>query len=163
MPNWREITKDNKQHYTNKNHHGKAIVTGELSGITVFDFDIAPSYYEMVEKFPDLKKVKTIKTNKGFHLYFEHDSTILTTVDAFNDYVGIDIRNGKSIVFAPPSRYKLSDGTNFQYQDLGGDILAVPEEIKSKLKQLKKKQKLEKIEMDVEKVENLKSRVMIEL
>ena len=61
------------------------------------------------------------------------------------------------------SRYKLSDGTNFQYQDLGGDILAVPEEIKSKLKQLKKKQKLEKIEMDVEKVENLKSRVMIEL
>ena len=98
MPNWREITKDNKQHYTNKNHHGKAIITGELSGITVFDFDIASSYYEMVEKFPDLKKVKTIKTNKGFHLYFEHDSTILTTVDAFNDYVGIDICNGKSII-----------------------------------------------------------------
>ena len=98
MPNWRKITKDNKQHYTNKNHHGKATVTGELSGITVFDFHIASSYYEMVEKFPDLKKVKTIKTNKGFHLYFEHDSTILTTVDAFNDYVGINIRNGKSII-----------------------------------------------------------------
>ena len=55
------------------------------------------------------------------------------------------------------SRYKLSDGTNFQYQDLGGDILAVPEEIKSKLKQWNKKQKLEEIEMDVvEKVEKFK-------
>ena len=98
MPNWRKITKDNKQHYSNENHHGKAIITGELSSITVFDFHIASSYYEMVEKFPDLKKVKTIKTNKGFHLYFEHDLIILTTVDAFNDYVGIDICDGKSII-----------------------------------------------------------------
>ena len=62
------------------------------------------------------------------------------------------------------SRYKLSDGTNFQYQDLGGDILPVPEENKSKLKQWNKTQKQEKIEMDVvEKGENLKSRVMTEL
>ena len=70
----------------------------------------------MVAKFPELKKVKTIKTNKGFHLYFEYDSTILTTTNAFNDYDGVDIRNDKAIVFAPPSKCKLEDGTFFRRQ-----------------------------------------------
>ena len=76
MPSWREINEDNYKEYINKDHHCRAIITGKLSGITVLDFDIDSSYHQMVENFPELKKVKTIKTNKGYHLYFNYDESV---------------------------------------------------------------------------------------
>ena len=153
MPSWREINEDNYKEYINKDHHCRAIITGKLSGITVLDFDIDSSYHQMVENFPELKKVKTIKTNKGYHLYFKYDESVLTTVNGFDEYDGVDIRNDKAVVFAPPTKYKMSDGTVFQYEDIGGDIIPFPEEIKTSLKQWNKKQKVEKVET-VNKVDN---------
>ena len=50
---WEKIT----QTQINKRHTGRAVLTGKISGITVFDFDIKEVYYKFVEQYPNLKKV----------------------------------------------------------------------------------------------------------
>ena len=135
MPSWKEITADNYKNYVNEAHKCRAVLTGSMSGITVIDFDDMNSYERMLEEYPDLKNHKTIKTKKGVHVYCQYDATVLTTTNASEEYAGIDIRNDLAVVFAPPTKYKLLDGTMSHYSDLGGDILPIPDIIRSNLKQ----------------------------
>ena len=139
MPNWRQINEDNYKDYIIEAHNCRANLTGHMSGITVIDYDDMTSYNRMVEEYPDLKKYKTIKTKKGVHIYCEYDETVKTTTNASEDYIGIDIRNDSAIVFAPPTKYKLIDKTICSYEDLGGEILPIPDIIRNNLKQNKKK------------------------
>ena len=136
MPAWKDITKENHKNYIKKEHKGHAILTGKMSGITVFDFDIPEVYYKFVELYPKLKTYKTIKTKNGFHVYCNYDEDIKTTTDGFMHDKGVDIRNDDAIVFAPPCQRVLLDGNIFTYEDLGGDIFPVPEIFIDNMKQL---------------------------
>jgi len=131
MPLWKNITSTTIQ----KGHSAFAVITGHLSGITVFDFDVKETYYKILEQVPELKGCKTIETKKGFHLYFNYDKSILSTTNCFEDYEGVDIRNDTSIVYCPPTTYKLKDGSIVEYKDLGGEVMPVPDFFKSKIKQ----------------------------
>ena len=131
MPLWKKITTTT----IHPEHKAFAIITGHLSGITVFDFDVKETYYKMLELIPELKNCKTIETRNGFHLYFKYDKTIGGTTNCFEEYEGVDIRNDDGIVCCPPTTYKLKYGSIVEYKDLGGEIMPIPDFFKSKIKQ----------------------------
>ena len=132
MPNWRTINKLNCLHFNIGSAY--AVVTGEASNLTIFDFDSKADYERLIEKHPDLSRYKTIKTNKGFHIWFTYDPDYKTSVDCFNEYKGVDVRNDAGIVFCPPTKYALPDGSIVEYKDLGGTIEPPPNFLKSYIK-----------------------------
>ena len=134
MPKHAEINKDNFLEYCNSNHKAAAIITGKMSNITVIDFDDKECYETMATKYPDLKKYRTIKTNKGYHIYCKYDPNIISTTDALSTYPKVDIRNDGGIIFCSPTQYKLQDGSIVKYEDIGGEILPIPEIIMSDIK-----------------------------
>jgi phage/plasmid-associated DNA primase len=136
MPRWRSITATKIE----KGHTAFAYRTGEISGITAFDFDSKDAYHQLVEAHPELKQCKTVQTNKGFHIYFQYDRSIKSTT---NYFPSVDIRNDESILYCPPTKYILQDGTIAEYIDLGGELLPVPDYLKKVVVvKEKKKEKL---------------------
>ena len=134
MPKHAEINKDNFLQYCNNSHKAAAIITGKMSNITVIDFDDKDCYENMATKYPDLKKYRTIKTNKGYHIYCKYDPNIISTTDALTTYPKVDIRNDGGIIFCSPTQYKLQDGSIVKYEDIGGEILPIPEIIIADIK-----------------------------
>ena len=132
MPNWRAINKQNCLFFNTGSAY--AVVTGEMSNLTIFDFDSKVDYERLIEKHPDLKNYKTIKTNKGFHIWFTYDPDYKTTVDCFNNCKGVDIRNDAGIVFCSPTKYMMPNGSIVEYIDLGGKMEQPPTYLKAHIK-----------------------------
>jgi phage/plasmid-associated DNA primase len=131
-----KITKDNYEKYNNDEKHlVKCLLTGSKSGITVIDFDNKKSYDKICKELPEIKKYRTIKTRRGFHIYCNYNSNILTTTDGLVNYNNVDIANDKHMVFCPPTFYYDISGNIVEYEDLGGDIMEVPSIIINDLKQ----------------------------
>ena len=145
MPNWREINRDNCKNYIDiQNHSGAAIITGKMSGISVIDFDDIDEYNKMVVNYPDIKKHRTIKTKNGIHIYCLYTDKLTTTTNGLRSYNKVDIRNDDAIVFAPPTTYKLRDCSIAKYEDLGGELLPVPDIILNDAKTNEEPEKREK-------------------
>ena len=134
MPKHSDINSSNFKNYCKASDKACAILTGKKSNITVIDFDDKACYESMVSKFPDLLKYRTVKTNKGYHIYCQYDPNIKTTVNALMSYPKVDIRNDGGLVFCSPTTYKLVDGSIAKYEDIGGEILPIPEIIMSDIK-----------------------------
>jgi len=132
MPAWRTIDKSNCLCFNNGSAY--AVVTGAISNLTVFDFDSKEDYERLVTKHPELKKLKTIQTNKGYHIWCTYDAFFKTTVDCFAEYKGVDIRNDAGILFCPPTTYKMPNGVVARYIDLGGELTQPPEFFKNYIK-----------------------------
>jgi phage/plasmid-associated DNA primase len=130
-----KITKDNYEKYNNENHECKCLLTGSKSNITVIDFDNKKSYEKICKDFPELKKYKTVKTRRGYHIYCNYDPNILTTTDGLLNYNNVDIANDKHMVFCPPTFYYDISGNLVEYEDLGGEIMEIPNIILNDLKQ----------------------------
>ena len=116
-----------------------------MSNITVLDFDDAFVYDELVRKLPDLKNYYTVKTNRGYHIYFKYNELLPTTAN-INKLESIDCRNDGGIVIAPPTKYKLLSGDKVKYEYLGGTIEEIPAILLKQLlpkKQQKQKDKKE--------------------
>lgn len=135
MTNWKQINRKNYKQFIKPSHKGFAVITGKLSGITVFDFDDRDVYNQLVKEHSELTSCFTVETKNGFHIYFEYDREIKTTTNGMIELAGIDIRNDDSIVFCPPTSYKKINGETFEYEFKGGEIIQVPEYLKSGLKQ----------------------------
>ena len=84
------------------------IATGKISGITVVDVDTKDNILP-----PDFPETYTVETRKGFHYYFKYNKDVKQTQ---NKVGNIDIRNDGGFVFAPPTKYKLPDGTFSEYK-----------------------------------------------
>lgn len=134
MPKHGDINADNFTEYCNPSHKGAAIITGKMSNITVIDFDDKTAYDDIVNKYPDFKNFRTIKTNKGYHVYCKYNSNLTSNTNVLKSYSGVDIRNDGGIVFCPPCSYKLSNGAVVKYEDIGGTILPIPEIIMSDIR-----------------------------
>jgi hypothetical protein len=134
MPKHGDINADNFTDYCNASHKGAAIITGKMSNITVIDFDDKTAYDDIVNKYPDFKNFRTIKTNKGYHVYCKYNSNLTSNTNVLKSFSGVDIRNDGGIVFCPPCSYKLPNGTVVKYEDMGGNILPIPEIIMSDIK-----------------------------
>jgi hypothetical protein len=114
----------------NKHHQRQdtlCLITGERNNITVIDFDDLIAYEKLVNKYKELKKHYTVRTKKGVHIYFEYDKRFKTSIKCFKDYEGVDIRNDGGLVFAPPTKYELLDGSFVQYMHNGKTLKKIPE------------------------------------
>jgi len=134
MPKWKEITRDNYTKYIKPQHTAHAIITGEISNISGFDFDNKNSYNSFLQKYPYLKNHYTVETRNGYHIYFLYNSSIPTTSNALHSFDNVDTRNNQGILFCPPTKYTLLDGTIAEYKFIGGEILPITDEILSELK-----------------------------
>jgi hypothetical protein len=119
----------NKENWKKKirNGNGFGVRTGEVSGISVIDFDTETSYKEFTEKFGDT--FYTIKTRKGYHIYFKYDKDFKQTQ---NTETQIDCRNDGGIILSPPTGYYLLNGEPATY-DLYKDDPIIPATAEIKL------------------------------
>lgn len=126
LPKHKEITKS----YKMKGHTSYAFRTGEISGITVLDIDSVSVYETIIKRFPFLKEYYTVRTHKGYHIYFNYDSRLnggTNVMDEFSPLV--DIRNNGNLIYCPPTQYNLPDGTRTGYTLIGGTLNDFPDEL----------------------------------
>ena len=105
----------------------RGIITGKKSNITVLDFDDVEEYNNIIVQHPELKNNYTVKSRKGYHIYFLYNAALKTGVDCFKSYNKIDIRNDDGFIIAPPTTYKLLNNSIVEYKFLGGELLEIPE------------------------------------
>jgi hypothetical protein len=84
--------------YPNSNY---GIATGQLSGIVVLDIDDAGVAEKLLQ---DLPKTLTVKTGKGFHLYYAYPVGLLIP-NRVRVMPGVDIRSDGGYVVAPRSNH----------------------------------------------------------
>ncbi|MCY4020545.1 MAG: bifunctional DNA primase/polymerase [Chloroflexi bacterium] len=84
------------------------IVCGSVSRLLVIDFDDLLSYQKFCRRFPEHIATRTVKTNRGFHLYFRSEQKVPS-----HQFVGGDIKGERSYVIAPPSQIG-----SFQYREV---------------------------------------------
>jgi hypothetical protein len=129
------ITEENYTDYNKEGHEVKCLMTGKKSGIIVIDFDNKSSYDKICNDYPNLKTYKTIKTRRGYHVYCLYDDKILTTTNGLIHYEGVDICSDNHMVFCPPTYYYDLENHKIEYEDLGGEIMEIPNIISNDLKQ----------------------------
>ena len=74
------------------------IVCGRVSGLVVIDFDDHLRYQRFCRHRPQLAKSYTVKTRRGYHVYFKTAEKVPT-----HQFDGGDIKGEGSYVIAPPS------------------------------------------------------------
>ena len=82
------------------------IVCGRVSRLLVIDFDDVLRYQRFCRHLPQYAETYTVKTKRGFHLYFRTSEKVPT-----HQFDGGDIKGERSYVVAPPSRI-----SNFVYR-----------------------------------------------
>lgn len=78
------------------------VVTGEVSGIVVIDIDGDNARKIFKDTFPgDFSETPTVRTGKGWHLYFQHPGRLIPNRTGV--LPGVDVRGDGGYVVAPPS------------------------------------------------------------
>ena len=140
---WKNINKDNYKEFVSDDAKSYYIITGKISNITVIDFDDETKYEECVNHRPELKNYFTVKTHRGYHIYFKYNEALPTTSN-INKIDGIDCRNDGGIVIAPPTKYKILNGEKTGYKYIGGIIDEIPSSLLNILLPTKKSIKKKK-------------------
>jgi hypothetical protein len=79
---------------------GIGILTGWISGLVVLDFDSQDAYTAFHNHAPDLACTRTVRTGRGWHLYYHLPPTCNLASQALP---GLDIQSHGRYVVAPPS------------------------------------------------------------
>ncbi len=74
------------------------IVCGQVSGLVVVDFDDHLRYQRFCRHLPQFAVSYTVKTRRGYHVYFKTQEKVPT-----HQFAGGDIKGERSYVVAPPS------------------------------------------------------------
>ncbi len=78
---------------------GLGIVCGRVSRLLVIDFDDALRYQRFCRHLPQYAETYTVKTKRGFHVYYRTSEKVPS-----HQFDGGDIKGERSYVVAPPSR-----------------------------------------------------------
>ncbi len=79
---------------------GIGILTGWISGLVVLDFDTQAAYDAFRNQCSDLADTRTVRTRRGWHLYYHLPPTLNISSQALP---GLDIQSHGKYVVAPPS------------------------------------------------------------
>ena len=121
---WTELTESNYD----INDKSFFILTGKKSDLTVLDFDDVNEYNKLISKFPKLKEQYTIKTNKGYHIYFIYTDKLKSGTDLFTNYNKIDVISDGKCITAPPTSYKKINGEKVKYEIIyDNEIKTIPQ------------------------------------
>ena len=77
---------------------GLGIVCGRVSRLLVIDFDDALRYQRFCRHLPQYAETYTVKTKRGFHVYYRTSEKVPS-----HQFDGGDIKGERSYVVAPPS------------------------------------------------------------
>lgn len=78
------------------------IVCGRISKLLVIDFDDLLRYQRFCRHLPQYSETYTVKTKRGFHLYFRTTERVPS-----HQFDGGDIKGERSYIIAPPSQIGL--------------------------------------------------------
>lgn len=93
-----------------------AIVTGEVSGVTVIDVDRYKGGAETVARLGLHSPLMASASRGGLHLFFHYSPTVKTWVEKLGD--GLDVRNDGGYIMASPSIHP--SGKRYAWLTAGG-------------------------------------------
>ena len=100
-----------------------ACILGDPSGVCVLDFDEASLYDEIIKSTYSDRCWPTVKTQRGFHVYFEYSGDTKDAMDSLPSAIGkLDLKRSGQIWF-PGCRVKQRNGSHFRYEWLLHDSL----------------------------------------
>lgn len=99
----RRATEEELHRWFTVGNYNIGIVTGELSGISVVDFDTLDAI-ELAKK-KNFPITPNVKTSRGFHAYFRYEQGHRNSQKRA-DLLGIDFRGEGGCVAAPPSQHE---------------------------------------------------------
>ena len=105
-----------------------AIVTGEISGITVLDIDIgegkfgADSWAEAIKDHGEPQTLMAETGSGGMHVVFQYNSALKTASNVLGK--GVDCRNDGGYIVAAPSRHR--SGGQYNWLNWGEKIATLP-------------------------------------
>ncbi len=118
------------------------IVTGEISGITVIDIDVADgkmgaaTWQELISEHGEPNTLMSKTGSGGMHVVFKYNSALKTSSNTLGD--GVDVRNDGGYIVAPPSLHQC--GGEYEWLNWHESIKTLPAYLtKSKGKQKRKK------------------------
>lgn len=118
---------------------GVAIITGELSGLTVVDMDDKQAVDMVKAALPNDFKTVTVRTGRGgYHLYFRFRPGLRNTAHLGN--TGLDVRTDGGYVVAPPSQFPAEWNSGYQFVDGRSfdqvEVAAMPDKLFEMLRKL---------------------------
>ena len=100
-----------------------ACILGEPSGACVLDFDESSLYVELMTEYAN-RCWPTVKTQRGYHVYFEYSGHTRDAFDSLPQAIGkLNLKRNGQIWF-PGCRVKQCDGSYFRYEWMLHDRLA---------------------------------------
>jgi hypothetical protein len=124
---------------------GHIVVCGAISGICVLDYDTPEAYTidaAICKKAGiDLCSYYTVKTGKGFHVYFKYDANLSPKgykTPAGNKKI-VDFQSDGAGVYGEGTPVRRANGSIFKYYYTGGDLLEMPDVIKNKIDKVDEK------------------------
>lgn len=99
-----------KAWFASGKNYGIAIVTGEISGLAVVDFDDPEAYQKAQEQ--GIVTTPVVKTAKGYHAYYRYSDGVRNSVKKIP---GVDIRGEGGCIIAPPSKHP--SGVEYTWED----------------------------------------------
>ena len=99
-----------------------AIVTGQISNVTVLDVDGTEGYKSLMDAGIVTPKTRVIKTPHGWHLWYQY---VPGPKSRSGVYTHVDVKNDGGCVCAPPSHVPDGDYTVFRDYPIGEWTLPV--------------------------------------
>jgi hypothetical protein len=120
---WKPAPEEVVGYWQDNPNYGVGIVCGKVSCIVVLDIDDEEKFgvalKEMGEKLPD---TPTVRTRKGWHLYFRYPANrIVERKDRLNDW-GAELRGDGCYVVAPPTEI---DGHRYHWAKRNERVMAL--------------------------------------
>lgn len=116
------------QDWGNKTHLNLAIRTGECSGFFVVDLDGEEginNFNALVKTMGGLPDTLTVKTGKGYHLYFTYPEGLDIRNSTSKICNKVDVRGNGGYVVAPPSVHP--DGSIYKFEDESLPVADAPQ------------------------------------